>query len=206
MARKSKRPAYINPKAPKDISHEGPRKQFKVAPHASIHVQDEDGVVRKYSGRKAQLDAGPDNREPEDVYVYLTESVASYLANRGLIELELDFGAEKDSEIAQLHQENVRLRDELSDTAALRERIAELEAKLAGGDELSSDGEDAEALAAVIGDAESSGAGSPASTDGAEDGAGGDADASGAKSGSGPSSGRKSETSDRVPRRRRKAG
>jgi hypothetical protein len=193
MARRKRVRRYVNPKAPKDQGN-GKRKQFKVADHACLHVVDEDGVTRKYSGRAALLDCGEDEK-PDPVYVMLTEEMATFYGNLGYIDVELDFGVEKDAEIDDLKSRSAQ---DAETIAALQRRIAELEQK----PDVS--GDEQEALDAVVNSLVTSGASSEADPDGAENGSGDNADSGGAEPSSGPSGGSKSETAKPPRRTRRK--
>ena len=85
---KKKRHAYKNPKAPADKG--GVKREFLVRKHANIFTTDDAGdTVKVLGGQK----------------IMLTESMATFYANLGYIEVDLDFGTEKDDEIAKLKAE-----------------------------------------------------------------------------------------------------
>lgn len=194
MAKRRRVRRYKNPKAPKDQGS-GPRKQFKVADHATLHVVDEDGVTRKYSGRQALLNCGEDET-PEPVYVMLTEEMATFYGNLGYIDVELDFGVEKDAKIDDL---TTRAKRDADTIAALQRRIAELEQ----GPDIS--GEKQESVDAIVNSLVTSGADSSAEPDAAEDSVGDNADSGGAKPSGGPSGGSVPKAGKSSGRRGRKA-
>jgi hypothetical protein len=112
MATRKTRSHYKNPKAP--VPTGTATKPFLVAVHANIFGENVLGVVSKILG-SAETD--------DDRTIMLTENMASFYANLGYIEVVLDFGIEKDEDIATLQELNKSLADQLRDATELLDAL-----------------------------------------------------------------------------------